>query len=125
MTLKRERDDDRDGDGRGDRAHVAGSDREAEPEEEDGGERVAQRDEQPLDARSDPRAGHDHARQQRADGVRSAGAVGEAGDEDAEADDENDGELGVAGGDDGPDQARAPAREREEPEQERERDRDR
>ena len=93
--VERERDDDRDGDGRGDRAHVARGDRQAEPEEEDRGERVAQRDEQPLDARPDPRAGHDHAGQQRSDGVRRARDVGEAGDEHPEADDEDDRELGV------------------------------
>ena len=56
---------------------------------------------QPLDARPDPGAGHDHAGQQRADGVRRARDVGEAGDEHAEADAEDDRELGVGGREDG------------------------
>jgi hypothetical protein len=104
---------------------VAGSDREAEPEEEDRGERVAQRDEQPFDARPDPRAGHDHAREKCSDGVRSARGLGKAGDEDSEADDEDDAELRVPCRDDGTDQTRAPPGQGEQADQECERDRDR
>ena len=84
---------------------------------------VPQRDEQPLDARPDPRPRDDHAGEQGADGIRGPTVVREAGDEDAEADEQDDGELGVAGGDDRAHEARAPARQGEQPEQERERDR--
>ena len=102
-----------------------GRDRQAEPEEEDRREHVAQRHEQLLDPVPEAGAGDDHARQQRADRVRRARVVREAGGEDAEADDQDHGELGVAGGDERAHQARAPASQREQPDQERERDRDR
>ena len=70
--VERQRDHDRHRDRQGDGAHGARRDRQPEPEEEDRRERVAQRDDQPLDARPDPRAGDDHPRQERADGVRGA-----------------------------------------------------